>query len=201
MHQEFQFCITNAPYLPRYWNTLNTNHTYPKFLKKKYILLPLIVSKYYCMYDKQCRPWSGSALFVEAYLRVITVQTFFFACWHHRLNSLRKHAYSNILIILPANNENFRMKISGSFHISPQNIYCGYSLEPPRRRGSDENHNLCFWAEIRKLMYTPLRASKLYRRVFVMYRTCPINLMTVLLQVGTFATERRTRYSTSSTVG
>ena len=35
-------------------------------------------------------------------------------------------------------NENFRMKISGSFHISAQNINYGYSLEPPRRGGSSE---------------------------------------------------------------
>ena len=43
-------------------------------------------------------------------------------------------------------------------------------------------HNLCFWAEIRKIMYTPvnhsftiekwgLRGSKLYRHVFVMWET------------------------------
>ena len=30
------------------------------------------------------------------------------------------------------------------FHISAQNIDCGYSLEPPRRGGSNEYHNLCF---------------------------------------------------------
>ena len=28
--------------------------------------------------------------------------------------------------------------------ISVQNIDCGYSLEPPRRGGSNEYHNLCF---------------------------------------------------------
>ena len=44
-------------------------------------------------------------------------------------------------------------------------------------------HNLCFWAETRKIKYTPvnpsfttykwgLRGSKLYRRVFVMQRIC-----------------------------
>ena len=65
------------------------------------------------------------------------------------------------------------------FHISAQNIDCGYSLEPPRRGGSNEYHNPWFWAEIRKIMYTPvnpsftilkwgLRGSKLYRYVFVM---------------------------------
>ena len=30
------------------------------------------------------------------------------------------------------------MKNSGSFHISAQNIDCGYLLEPPRRGGSKE---------------------------------------------------------------
>ena len=57
---------------------------------------------------------------------------------HSLYKSLRKHAYSNILRILPPKNENFQMKNSGSFHISAQNIDCGYSLEPPRRGGSNE---------------------------------------------------------------
>ena len=35
-------------------------------------------------------------------------------------------------------------KNSDIFHISAQNIDCGYSLEPPRRGGSNEYHNLCF---------------------------------------------------------
>ena len=51
---------------------------------------------------------------------------------------LRKHAYSNILKILPPKNENFQIKNSDIFKISPQNIDCGYSLEPPRRGGSNE---------------------------------------------------------------
>ena len=51
---------------------------------------------------------------------------------------LRKHAYSNILRILPPKTENFQMKNSGSFHISIQNIDCGYSLEPPPRGSSNE---------------------------------------------------------------
>ena len=52
--------------------------------------------------------------------------------------SLRKHAYSNILKILPPKNENFQIKYSDIFHISPQSKDCGYSLEPPRRSGSNE---------------------------------------------------------------
>ena len=49
-----------------------------------------------------------------------------------------KHAYSNILKILPPKNENFQMKNSDIFHISAQNIDCGYSLEPPRQGSSNE---------------------------------------------------------------
>ena len=47
--------------------------------------------------------------------------------------ALRKHAYSNILKILPPKNENFQIKNSDNYHISAQNIDCWYSLEPPRR--------------------------------------------------------------------
>ena len=53
----------------------------------------------------------------------------------------------------------FLDKNSDSFPISAQNIDCVYSLEPPRRGGSNEYHNLCFWAEIRKIMYTPVNPS------------------------------------------
>ena len=41
-------------------------------------------------------------------------------------------------------NENFHVKNSDIFHISAQNIDCGYSLEPPHRGGSNEYPNLCF---------------------------------------------------------
>ena len=64
--------------------------------------------------------------------------------------ALRKHAYSNILKILSPKNENFQMKKSDIFHISAQNIDCGYLLEPPRRGGSNSTQNLYFRAEIRK---------------------------------------------------
>ena len=57
---------------------------------------------------------------------------------------LRKHAYSNLLKILQLKKENFQIKNSDIFHISARNIDCGYSLEPPRRGGSNEYHNICF---------------------------------------------------------
>ena len=50
---------------------------------------------------------------------------------------LRKHAYSNMKILQPKK-ENFHIKKSDIFHIPAQNIDCGYSLEPPRRGGSNE---------------------------------------------------------------
>ena len=34
--------------------------------------------------------------------------------------------------------KSLKMKNSDIFHISAQNIDCGYSLEPPRRGGSNE---------------------------------------------------------------
>ena len=45
------------------------------------------------------------------------------------------------------------------FHISAQNIDCGYSLEPPRRGGSNEYPQSMFWAEIWKILFTPVNPS------------------------------------------
>ena len=58
--------------------------------------------------------------------------------------------------------ENFQIKKTDIFHISAQ-IDCGYSLEPPRRGGSNEYPQSIFWAEIRKLMYTPVNPVLLYK--------------------------------------
>ena len=51
------------------------------------------------------------------------------------------------------------MKNSDIFHISAQNIDCGYSLEPPRRGGSNEYQQSMFRAKIRKIIYTPVNPS------------------------------------------
>ena len=53
---------------------------------------------------------------------------------------LWRHAYSNIAISYSSpKTENFQIKkFWYFFHISAQNIDCGYSLEPPRRGGSNE---------------------------------------------------------------
>ena len=53
----------------------------------------------------------------------------------------------------------FSDKKSDIFHISAQNLDCGYSFEPPRWGGSNEYPQSRFWAEIRKIMYTPVNPS------------------------------------------
>ena len=40
--------------------------------------------------------------------------------------------------------ENFQITKSDIFHISAQNVDCGYSIEPPRRGGSNEYPQACF---------------------------------------------------------
>ena len=77
----------------------------------------------------------------------------------HNWCPLRKHAYSNILKILAPKNENFQIKNPDIFYTSAQNIDCGYLLEPPRRGDSNEYPQSMFWAEIRKIMHTPVNPS------------------------------------------
>ena len=73
---------------------------------------------------------------------------------------IRKQAYFNKLKILPLTKKwKFSDKNSDIIHISAQNIDCGYSLEPPRQGGSNEYPQSMFWAEIRKIMYTPVNPS------------------------------------------
>ena len=55
------------------------------------------------------------------------------------------------------------MKNSDIVHISAQNIYCEYSLEPPRRGGSNEYPQSMFLSRIKKIMYAPVNPSLLYK--------------------------------------
>ena len=52
-----------------------------------------------------------------------------------------------------------KKKHSDIFQDSAQNIDCEYPLEPPRRGGSNEYPQSMFWAEIRKIMNTPVNHS------------------------------------------
>ena len=76
--------------------------------------------------------------------------------------SLRKHAYSNILTISPPKTENFKIKMSDIFQISAQNIDCGYSLEPPRRGGSNEYPQSMFLSRNKKNNVYPCKPQFYY---------------------------------------
>ena len=74
--------------------------------------------------------------------------------------TLRKRAFSKILRILLPNNKNFQMKNFGSFHISVQNIDCGYLSEPPQRDGSNEYPQSMFLSRNKIIKeYTPVNPS------------------------------------------
>ena len=70
--------------------------------------------------------------------------------YKHGQTALRKHAYSNILKNLQPKKENIQIKNSDIFHIYAQNIYYGYSLEPPRRGGSNEYPQSMFFSRNKK---------------------------------------------------
>ena len=65
--------------------------------------------------------------------------------------------YTEIFLALKI--ENFQLKIFDIFLIFAQNIDCGYTLEPPRRGGSNEYPQSMFWSKNKKNMYTPAYPS------------------------------------------
>ena len=70
-------------------------------------------------------------------------------CFSYFFPTLRRHAYSNTLKnLLPK--KKLQIKNSDIFHISAQNIDCGYSLEPPRRGGSNEYPQSMFLSRNKK---------------------------------------------------
>ena len=81
------------------------------------------------------------------------------------IQSLRNHAYSNILKISSPKTENFQMKNSDIFPISAQNIDCGYSLEPSRRGGSNEYPQSMFLSRNKKNNIYPCKPQFYYIKV------------------------------------
>ena len=80
------------------------------------------------------------------------------------LFTLRKHAYLNILNILPPKNGNFQIKTL-IFHISAQNIDCGYLLEPPRQGSSNEYPQSMFLSRNTKNNVYPCKPQFYYIKV------------------------------------
>ena len=98
---------------------------------------------------------------------------------YSRDDTLRKHAYSDILKILPPKHEKFQIKNSDMLGISAQNIDCGYLLELPQRGGSNKYPQSMFLSRNKQNNAYPckpqfyyikvgFKGSKLYRHVFVM---------------------------------
>ena len=82
------------------------------------------------------------------------------------------------------------------FHISAQNIDCGYSLEPPRWGGSNKFSQSMILSRNKKNNAYPckpqfcyikvgLRGSNLYRYVFVMNRGCQLSPLAAVAETGT----------------
>ena len=68
---------------------------------------------------------------------------------------LRKHAHMIYSNFFRSKIDNFQRKIFDIFLIFAQNIDCGYTLEPPRRGGSNEYPQSMFWSKNKKNRYTP----------------------------------------------
>ena len=66
-------------------------------------------------------------------------------------------------IILALKIENFQLKNFDIFLIFAQNIYYEYTLEPPRRGGSNEYPQSMFWSKDKQNRYTPSNPSCLYK--------------------------------------
>ena len=60
---------------------------------------------------------------------------------------------------LPPKTEDFQINNDNIFHISAQNIDCGYSSEPPRRGGSNEYPPSMFLNRNKKIMFTLVNPS------------------------------------------
>ena len=65
----------------------------------------------------------------------------------------------------PPKTENFQIKTPDFFHISAQNIDCGYSLEPPRRGGSNEYPQSMFLSRNKKNNVYPCKPQFYYIKV------------------------------------
>ena len=82
-------------------------------------------------------------------------------------DALRNNAYSNILKMLPPKHEKQnQIKTSDIFHISAQNIDCGYSLEPPRRGGSNEYLQSMFLSRNKKYIKAVFNGVKIIYACF-----------------------------------
>ena len=111
------------------------------------------------MYDRAVTGHKACSLQHNIYIIVYILAIFIVA------NTSRKHAY---IILIPLN-----WGLQGYtlfFFFFAQNIDCGYSLEPPRRGGSNEYPQSMFWAGIWKISEIFFRKFSCFGgKIFSMY--------------------------------
>ena len=80
------------------------------------------------------------------------------------INITKTRQFKYRLKISPPKTEIFQIKLI-FFHISAQNIDCGYSLEPPRRGGSNEYPQSIFLSRNKKNNVYPCKLQFYYIKV------------------------------------
>ena len=87
------------------------------------------------------------------------VQAFLYG--NRACGSLRKHAHAIYRDFFSCKNLKSHKKKFDIFLIFAQNINCGYTLEPPRRGGSNEYPQSMFWSKKRTKIGIPLHTTVL----------------------------------------
>ena len=81
------------------------------------------------------------------------------------LDITKTRLFKYIQKISPPKTENFQIKKFAMFHISAQNIDCGYSLEQPRRGGSNEYPQSMFLSRNKKNNVYPCKPQFYFIKV------------------------------------
>ena len=77
----------------------------------------------------------------------------------YRMKNITKTRLFKYIENFTTKNWKFSDKNSDIFHISAQNIDCGYSWEPPRRGGSHEYPHSMFFEQKYKIVFTPVNPN------------------------------------------
>ena len=89
-----------------------------------------------------------------------------------------------------------------SFLISAQNLDCEYSLEPPRRGGSNEYPQSRFWTEIRKISeFFIWKFSFFGGKIFSIYLNRRVFVMEIyeMSEISTYCCRRSTAHKVPTT--
>ena len=131
------------------WQTMRRSMS--KFVAK-YPYSPLVLPFMFLLYLMITTYWiTATRLHFADHLFLIPT--------HSQMYSLRKLAHAIYRYFLSSKTENFLRKKIDIFLIFAQNIDCGYTLEPPRRGGSNEYPQSMVWSKNKKNRYTPAYPS------------------------------------------